>query len=183
MNIAKSDIHWFALSVFGNKVLAMDETLRRMGMETYVPIRERVKATRDGEAKIIQVPAVSRLMFVHTTASRILDIERQEGLNFHIYRTLESNPFDRKLIVIPDKEMQTFILVSSSGSKGLEYFADGEMQFKPGSKVRVIEGPFKGCEGHIKRIKGNRRLVVEIQGVCAVATSYIPTPFLESLPD
>ncbi len=183
MNIANYDSHWFALNVYGNKVLALDEILRKMEIETYVPIIERVKASRDGEPKIVTVPAVSRLMFVHTSAPRILEIEHSSILDFHIYRTLESNPFDRRLIEIPDREMQTFILVSSSGSKGLEYFADGRMEFKHGSRVRVIKGPFKGCEGHIKRIKGNRRLVVEIQGVCAVATSYIPSPSLESLPD
>lgn len=43
--------------------------------------------------------------------------------------------------------------------------------------MRVTEGPFKGAEGYIKRIKGNRRLIVSIEGVVAVATTYIPGVF------
>ena len=39
--------------------------------------------------------------------------------------------------------------------------------------MRVTGGPFKGAEGHIKRIKRDRRLVVTIRGVVAVATTYI----------
>ena len=31
------------------------------------------------------------------------------------------------------------------------------------------------------RIKGNRRLIVAIQGVCAVATAYIPQCFLRKI--
>lgn len=163
--------------------MTADETLRNMGIETYVPVKVSLKPRKGGIPEEVRTPAVSRLMFVHTSASRILEIERSQLLQLRIYRTLESDPFDRKLVVIPDREMQSFILVSSCGEQGLEYFSGGEMTFRPGSKVRVIEGPFKGSVGHIKRIKGNRRLVVEIQGICAVATSYIPTPFLEHLPD
>ena len=45
----------------------------------------------------------------------------------------------------------------------------------------VTDGPFKGAEGCIHRIKGNRRLIVAIQGVCAVATAYIPQCFLRKI--
>ena len=34
-----------------------------------------------------------------------------------------------------------------------------------------ICGPFKGAEGYIKRIRGNRRLVVALEGIIAVATT------------
>ena len=45
----------------------------------------------------------------------------------------------------------------------------------------VIDGKFKGAEGYICRIKKNSRLVVAIQGVCAVATSYIPQSFIQKI--
>jgi len=55
------------------------------------------------------------------------------------------------------------------------------MSFRPEDRVRVIDGEFKGAEGYIKRIKGNRRLVVAIEGVVAVATAYIPSCYLEKV--
>lgn len=180
---SNQELHWYALSIYGNKVFAAEAVLQDLGLETYVPVVINFKPRQGSTPEEVRMPAVSRLMFVRARIPQLLDIEQRGILPLRIYRTLESNPAERKPIVIPDAEMQTFILVSSCGEKGLEYFAGGEMQFRPGSKVRVIQGPFKGSIGHIKRIRGNRRLVVEIQGICAVATSYIPTPFLERLPD
>ena len=77
--------------------------------------------------------------------------------------------------------MDIFILVSSSGEQGLEYFTADDRKFHEGEHVEVIDGPFKGAEGYIHRIKGNRRLIVSIEGVCAVATAYIPQPLLKKI--
>jgi len=55
------------------------------------------------------------------------------------------------------------------------------MEYHVGEKVRVINGHFKGLEGYIKRIKKDRRLIVTIEGVVAVATEYIPRDFLEKI--
>ena len=47
--------------------------------------------------------------------------------------------------------------------------------------MKVLDGPYKGCTGYIKRIKGNRRLLVSVEGLALVATSYIPSEFLEKI--
>jgi len=75
-----------------------------------------------------------------------------------------------------------FMLVTNSGESGLEFFSSEDItRFKQGEKVRVVEGPLKGAEGYIKRIRRNRRLLVSIEGIVAVATSYIPPQFLEKV--
>ena len=80
--------------------------------------------------------------------------------------------------------MGIFKLVCSSGAEGLEFFADDDLtRYKAGDKVRVLEGPLKGAEGYIKRIRKDRRLLVSIEGFIAVATSFIPPQFLEKVPD
>ena len=43
------------------------------------------------------------------------------------------------------------------------------------------EGPLKGAEGYIKRIRRDRRLLVAIEGFVAVATSFIPPELLEKV--
>ena len=86
--------------------------------------------------------------------------------------------------MIPDKQMAMFQLVCSSGAEGLDFFADDDLtRYKAGDKVRVLEGPLKGAEGYIKRIRKDRRLLVSIEGFIAVATSFIPPQFLEKVPD
>lgn len=77
--------------------------------------------------------------------------------------------------------MRVFMMVSSGDQEGLEYFEDGAFNWKKGERVRVIDGRFKGLEGEIKRINGDHRLIVSIDGVCVVATTYIPRCFLEKI--
>jgi len=76
--------------------------------------------------------------------------------------------------------MEQFRLVVESGASGLEFFADDDFtRYQQGSRVRVVSGPMKGAEGYIKRIRRDRRLLVCIEGIIAVATSYIPPEQLE----
>ena len=46
---------------------------------------------------------------------------------------------------------------------------------------KVIDGEFKGVIGKVARIAGQQRVVVEISGLCLVATAYIPNGFLETI--
>lgn len=53
--------------------------------------------------------------------------------------------------------------------------------YKSGDKVRVIAGIFKGIVGKVARIAGLQRVVLNILGLCFVATAYISTAYLETL--
>lgn len=172
-------MHWFALKVFYNKVFEIEEALKKDDVESYIPCEE-VKVERGGVYKTVRKPIVNSLMFFRTTPQNALNIQKQFMGKVILYTKRE----DFKIIphAIPDREMQIFMLVSSSGEKGMEYFDADNPKFYRGQHVRVIDGKFKGAEGYICRIKKNSRLVVAIQGVCAIATTYIPQCFLQKLP-
>ena len=55
------------------------------------------------------------------------------------------------------------------------------MAHKQGDYVRIIDGPFKGIEGRVTKITGQKRVIVELPGLCSVATAYIPKVFLLQL--
>ena len=44
--------------------------------------------------------------------------------------------------------------------------------------MRVVAGDFKGVEGRVARVASEQRVVVEIEGLCLIATAYIPTAFI-----
>ena len=192
---------WYALKVFFNKVFDIEDLLVRAGFETYVPVRKtelkgetflRVKkrlALQDddrNDRKYEQVgprifkrePVVTSLAFVRAAEEDIPWISSQlEGKGF-VYRTADR----KRPSVIPDKQMAMFRLVASSGEDGLEFFSDEKIvNYAQGDRVRVKEGPLKGAEGYIKRIRRDRRLLVAIEGFIAVATSYIPPQLLEKV--
>ena len=195
--------NWYALKVFYGKVFEIEDRLAAMDLETYIPVRKdllkgeehmralRRLATPDDRRRDNQfeqvgpliykrVPVVSSLLFVRAPKDRLKEIETCIKDKGFIYKTADRETF----AVIPDKQMAMFQLVCSSGAEGLDFFADDDLtRYKAGDKVRVLEGPLKGAEGYIKRIRKDRRLLVAIEGFIAVATSFIPPQFLEKVPD
>jgi len=145
--------HWFALKVF------------------YME--------RNGIKKKLRRPVINSLMFFRSTVCRALEVQRQFTNKVILYTRQKG--LKRLPLAIPDREMNIFMLVTSSGEQGMEYFGEDNSKFHQGERVRVIDGKFKGAEGVICRIRKNRRLVVTVQGVCAVATSYIPQAFLQRI--
>lgn len=174
----ESELKWFALKVFYNKVYELENMFKEDGVESYIP-ETSVTVERNGNRKTVKLPLISSLIFIHTTTGKALALrEKLEGKAM-IYSTRVRTQLTP--VAIPDKEMNIFMLVTSSGESGVEYIGEDNPRYHKGDLVRVIDGPFKGSEGHIVRIKDNHRLVVTVKGLCAVATSYIPRCFLQKV--
>lgn len=173
-----SDIHWYAFKVFYNKVFEIEELLANEQIETFIPC-ETVLIEHKGVKKSVRKPVVSSLLFFRSTEQQALQQQRNLTDRVILYTRLVG--WQKLPIAISDHEMSIFMLVATSGEKGLEYLGDAPMDYRVGQHVRVTDGPFKGAEGYIHRIKGNRRLIVAIEGICAVATTYIPQCFLLKL--
>jgi transcription antitermination factor NusG len=47
--------------------------------------------------------------------------------------------------------------------------------------VRVKKGPFEGVEGTVIRVKRSRRVMVELPGMLAIATTFVKPEELEIL--
>lgn len=200
-------LNWYALKIFFNKVFDIEELLERMDVETYLPVlkkelkgKERMLAARRldqnpekpdrrylryGPLIFQREPILSSLIFVRTDPQTIVkvgeelkgdpEINKPKGF---VYRTADWTEY----CIIPDHQMRIFRMVVESGAEGLEFFADDDItRFRQGDRVRVKEGPLRGAEGYIRRIHKNRRLLVSIDGVIAVATSYIPPENLEKV--
>ena len=130
-------------------------------------------------------PLVTSLIFVKATLPQIKEVEQRlkddapgdKPLGF-IYKKADFKDY----ATIPEIQMTSFRLVTESGQTGLNFFSADEMiQFSTGDRVRVTGGPLKGAEGYIKRIRKDQRLLVCVEGVIAVATSYIPNELLEKI--
>lgn len=61
---------WYAMSVPYNRVLKVKGMLDTEGIETFVPMRHEIRIVR-GKKVRLYIPAVSNLLFVHTTDSRL----------------------------------------------------------------------------------------------------------------
>ena len=77
--------------------------------------------------------------------------------------------------------MQQFMAVTQAANDGLTYLRPEEVNISQGTKVRLHGGAFDGTEGIFVKVRGkrNRRVVLLIEGVAAVAMAEISTNFIE----
>lgn len=155
------EMRWYAAKVRYNRMQPLKERLTVDRVNYFVP------------------EIIGSLLFVQTTEEYLGHFEQSFFSQLWIYRS----PSTHKPSPIPDREMEVFIFVCSAGKQGLTYLGDDKPEYHMGERVRVTDGLFKGAEGHIKRIKKDRRLVVSISGVAAVATTHIHPQFLEIITD
>lgn len=176
---ANDTAHWYALRVFQNRTLMLEERFRRLGLETFKPMRVSITEPAPGQRIEKKSPAVSGLLFVKAVAAVISPRHPDNAdVPFTIYAGADGMP-----AAISDGEMERFMIVATAYATGIEYIEPevAEKILAEGNRVRVKSGIFEGAEGVVKRIKGTKRLVVEIKGVCAVATPYIPAALLEKI--
>lgn len=159
----EQELHWYAVKTRWNRTGQVCDMLDREGVAYYAQT------------------VVPSFLFIRTdvdTVQRIRHEEWERGFSrMHVY----TDPENHIPIVVPDKEIEVFRIVTSAMQAGLDILEDNPAKYQTGDKVRVIDGPFKGAEGYIKRIKKDRRLVVTISGVVAIATTYIPPELLEKI--
>lgn len=178
--VDKNAVQWFAVRVSYGRVLKICAQLGELGVEFFVPMT-RKKIERNGKQMTVEVPAVSNLCFVRSTRAFLDEFFYSMGENRHAHFIW--NPHTRKPIIVPDKAMEDFIHVSRVMADEVLYLQDVTSKLKEGQKVRVTDGPFKGIEGTILRIKRSRRVVVELPGLLAIATNYIDPRDLEPVGD
>ena len=155
----ESKLHWYALKVFWRRTEPIKDKFDEMGIEYYAQ-------------KILP-----SYMFVHTDVRRIKKLRLDFFGRFYVYSDFKT----KEPTIVPDKELEIFRIITSSNDTGLQFLDDDPVKYQKGDKVRVTDGPFKGAEGYIVRIKKDRRLVVTITGVAAIATSFIPPELLEKV--
>ena len=120
-------------------------------------------------------PLLGSIVFLRCSEQFLFGLKSDFYSRIAVYRDSARTGF----ATISDAEMDNFRMVVNI--KGQEYIplTITNPQFLKGSRVRVLDGPFKGAVGVVRRIKGDRRLVVSVSGICAVATSFIRPELLE----
>ena len=77
-------------------------------------------------------------------------------------------------MVVRDKEMNDFIRVTKENDEGILYLDDPSSAVAKGTPVEIVYGPFKGVQGMLLRIRRDRKVVLQLVGLVAVAVDGIP---------
>lgn len=173
-NDEKSE-RWYGLKVYFGRCVDVNDRLTCMGYECYLPMHIARVTTADGRVVNKLKPLVGSLLFVRANSLALATISKELIGKASFYRN------GRLGLPAPirDEEMALFRLVTSTDIGRVDFLGDDDARWHVGDKVRVTSGPLTGAVGHVCRVKGNRRLVVSVDGICAIATAYVPSRCLE----
>lgn len=141
-------------------------------MEWYTPIRE-VEDVVDGEVTTRHERLMPSLIFLRCDSDFISHLRQLTADNILPY----CQPGSAKPQIISDQEMERFMFITRTASRTLDWI--DEASLLSAKRVRITGGLFAGSEGYIRRIHGTKRFVVRIEGIAAIATTYIPQQYIE----
>lgn len=167
---------WFAIRVTYNRELKVKEDLDARKVTNFVPMQYR-REERGGVMVKRLVPSVHNLIFVKMTPSEMTEYKKSTTLPIRYIMNRETH----KPITVPDQEMENFIRVAGTYDEKLIFLNPDPGDFSQGERVRVIGGPFVGAEGIFVRVKGDRRVLINIPGVVAVASTYVHPSMIEKI--
>lgn len=183
-NVQKVNYEWFVLRVTYNRTQKAHGIISTSDVQSYMPMHYVIKKEIGKKKRILQ-PLLPNLLFVYATREAVNSIIKKKDedtpiLKYYLDKTRpkETNGKHPPL-TIPFDAMTNFIKATSTESDHVRIVSNEQCHYKSGDIVKVIDGEFKGVTGRVARIAGQQRVVVEIAGLCMVATAYIPSAFLE----
>ena len=169
---------WYAIRVTYNRELRVKEDLDTRGITNFVPMQYR-REERNGVMVKRLVPSVHNLIFIHITPSDMKEYKMTTDLPIRYIMNRETH----KPIIVPSREMENFIKVAGTYNEKLIYLNPDPGDFAKGERVRIIGGAFAGAEGVFVRVKGDRRVIVNVEGLVAVATTFVHPSMIEKITD
>ena len=168
---------WFAMRATYRREMKVKCVLEEEGLVTFIPMRYSVSG-RGRQKRRELVPVIHNLIFVYATPE---EMQRVKSTLPYLQYMIDTR--SRQKIVVPDLQMKRFIEVAGTHDDGLLYFAPEELNLAKGARVRITGGPFEGQEGVFVKVKGarDRRVVVQIQGVIAVAMATVNPDLIEPI--
>lgn len=168
------ELHWFPMRITYHRELKIKSCLDNLKIENFLPMRYEMIETAKGSKRKL-VPAIHNLIFVHSSQNTITSLKMgKKEFDPMRYMTKKDLNGTHEIIHVPDRQMENFIRVASTQDDTVFFLDPSDYLSKIGKKVRIVAGPFKDVEGVVKRIKKNKSIVVQIEGVAAVAIAFVP---------
>jgi transcription antitermination factor NusG len=166
-------LKWYAARVRYRTEKRIKTFLEQEKIEHFIPLKQDVRQKR-GKMIKMEIPEIPCLVFIKTNYRTAVSIPQQSGFSMSYVRNLETKDFQ----IIPDKQMKDFMFLLDYSN---DTFRVENSSLRRGDKVRVVKGEFAGIEGELIRFKGHKRVVVRLEGVFSLVTTYIPGSFIERI--
>ena len=173
---------WFPMRVTYHRELKIKTLLDSLGVENFLPMHYELVETRKGGKKRMLLPAIHNLIFVKSTQEFLTELKMtREGfapMRYIMKRPLADKEGKSEVMYVPERQMENFMRVASIQDDRVMFLDSSAFINKVGQRVKVTDGYFSGVEGVIKRINKNKRVVVQLEGIAAVAIAFVPASCL-----
>ena len=147
------------------------ERLDREGVCNFLPMECRLIERTKGQRRYENIPRISSIIFIHDSYRHIYEMKQGEQdlspLRFYTRPDHEDNS-QREIFAVPDKQMDDFMRMANSTDTSVVFLEESDYLRAEGQRVRIAEGEFAGIEGVIKRIQGNKCVVIRIEGIATI---------------
>ena len=143
---------WYALYTRPRHEKKVDQYLKEKKVQVYLPLITQVHQWKDRKKKVA-IPLFSSYIFANFEYKHRFDILETDG----VVKVINFNGKPAEIPAWQIDSLQTMLECPET--------VQPEHYVRPGQLVEVTTGPMKGMRGQVLRRKGNRRLVLSIDGI------------------
>lgn len=184
-NAPSTTKHWYAMrTTYGREQKAYDFIVSNGGT-AFLPLIKQEKVIK-GKKTIVDVSRIPNIFFVYGTEDEVktyaFDNVHLPFLRFYYKSYHKGVKIIKEPLIVPDRQIQSLQILCQAEAEDIR-LVPSEMitKFQEGESVVITQGEFKGVEGKVARWHGQQRVAIIIQGLCVIATAYVPSAYLERL--
>lgn len=173
---------WYAMRVTYGREMKVQAALDAKFKDdptfrTYVPKCYKT-VVRFGKRSYELASQVPNLIFIYSTQQVIQELKTSDP-TAQCLRFMKDR--GGHYLVVPTKQMDDFMRVGQLEEDKRIPLTINNPSLLTGQKVRIIEGELAGVEGRVVRLHGNKKVVVHIEDLVAVAISFIPSAWVTKI--
>ena len=185
--LRNNELHWFPLRIRNSSLLRLQTMKERLDKHadiesTYAPL----SFIKVSMTKMDFAPFLLNYIFVRSTFEKLVtmkqNLELFEPLRFVMHPALDDDyNKHNEVLFISDRKMEDYIRVTMEENEKVIFLDNMDYACKPSQEVQITEGKFAGIVGRIKRIRGQRCVVLPIGSEMAAAVVDVPNKHLRYL--
>ncbi len=165
------NLKWFAVYTRFNAEKKVEERLALNGFDCFLPLHTVVKKWSD-RTKSMQVPLIRSYVFVKSTKRDLANIYQVTGV-VNVLKYLGN------YAIVKNAEIENLRILSKNGFPMKS--TSTAINLSKGTKVNVLNGPFKGLDATYLMNSGKHKVVVEIEALSSYIEVTMPLDLIQNL--
>lgn len=163
---------WYVIYTRSRAEKKVESELLALGIECFLPLQKKLRQWKDRK-KWVEMPLISGYCFVHINRKEYDKVLQSPNVVCYV-------TFERKAAVIPERQINYLKQLLKQFEFDVHISREN---FKPGKKVKIIEGALTGMQGELIEQRGKQKFTLRIIQMNTAFTVEVPAQHLSALPD